>query len=351
MRNNRDWHPANVRAHRDLSATVREFEIRPEGGVKPWSVGSHLDMRVEVNGREETRSYSLVGLPGDDAYRIAVKRAQPGRGGSRFMWALETGSELLIGEPNNHFELSFNAPAASTPGRSQGDATPSGGRTPKGGLGGCQYLLVAGGIGITPIVGMAQMLAARGANVQMRYAVRSAAELVYGDRLKSALGDRLKTFCSDAGERLDIDAEIAALAPRAQLLACGPITLLDALREAWAAAGRSAADLRFETFGNSGRFESQAFWVELPRHGLRLEVPAERSLLDVLNEAGVETLYDCQRGECGLCAVDIVSASGSIDHRDVFFSVHEKQSNQRLCACVSRVHGGGVVLDSAYRPD
>ena len=324
MRNNQDWHPANVRAHRDLSATVREFEIRPEGGVKPWSVGSHLDVRVEVDGREETRSYSLVGIPGDEAYRIAVKRAQPSRGGSRFMWGLETGSELSIGEPNNHFELSFNAP---------------------------QFLLIAGGIGITPIVGMAQMLAARGANVQMRYAVRGAAELVYGDRLRSALGDRLQTFCSDAGERLHIAAEIAALAPRAQLLACGPITLLDALREAWASAGRPAADLRFETFGNSGRFEAQPFWVELPRHGLRLEVPAERSLLDVLNEAGVETLYDCQRGECGLCAVDVVSASGSIDHRDVFFSAHEKQSNQRLCACVSRVHGGGVVLDSAYRPD
>ena len=324
MRNNQDWHPANVRAHRDLSATVREFEIRPEGGVKPWSVGSHLDVRVEVDGRAETRSYSLVGVPGDEAYRIAVKRAQPSRGGSRFMWGLETGSELSIGEPNNHFELSFNAP---------------------------QFLLVAGGIGITPIVGMAQMLAARGANVQMRYAVRSAAELVYGDRLQRVLGERLKTFCSDAGERLDIAAEIAALAPRAQLLACGPITLLDALREAWASAGRPAADLRFETFGNSGRFEAQPFWVELPRHGLRLEVPAERSLLDVLNEAGVETLYDCQRGECGLCAVDIVSASGSIDHRDVFFSAHEKRSNQRLCACVSRVHGGGVVLDSAYRPD
>ena len=324
MRNNQDWHPANVRAHRDLSAKVREFEIRPEGGVKAWSVGSHLDVRVEVDGRAETRSYSLVGLPGDEAYRIAVKRAQPSRGGSRFMWSMETGSELSIGEPNNHFELSFNAP---------------------------QFLLVAGGIGITPIVGMAQMLAARGANVQMRYAVRSAAELVYGDRLRSALGNRLQTFCSDAGERLDIAAEIAALAPRAQLLACGPITLLDALREAWAAAGRAAADLRFETFGNSGRYEAQPFWVDLPRHGLRLEVPAERSLLDVLNEAGVETLYDCQRGECGLCAVDIVSACGSIDHRDVFFSAHEKQSNQRLCACVSRVHGGGVVLDSAYRPD
>ena len=80
-------------------------------------------------------------------------------------------------------------------------------------------------------------------------------------------------------------------------------------------------------------------------------MPADRTLLDVLNEAGVETLFDCQRGECGLCAMDIVSVHGTMDHRDVFFSAHEKVANRRLCACVSRVCGGGVVLDSAYRAE
>lgn len=324
MRNNQQWHPAHIRAHRNLSPTVREFEIRPEGGVKPWTVGSHLNLRVLVDGREETRSYSLVGLHDPEVYRIAVKRADPGRGGSRFMWSLETGNELLIGEPNNHFELSFNAP---------------------------QFLLVAGGIGITPLAGMAQMLAGKGADVRMRYAARCANELVLGDVLKQALGERLQTFCSDTGQRIDLAAEIAALAPRAQMLVCGPIALLDAARDAWARAGRPSADLRFETFGNSGHHAAQPFWVELPRHHLRIEVPADRSLLDVLNDAGVETLFDCRRGECGLCAMDVLSVEGDIDHRDVFLSPHEQQSNQRLCACVSRVNGGGVVLDTAYRAD
>jgi vanillate O-demethylase ferredoxin subunit len=328
MKNNQQWHPATVRAHRDLSPTVREFEIRPEGGVKPWTVGSHLNLQVFVDGREETRSYSLVGLPhgpgANEVYRIAVKRAAPGRGGSRFMWNLETGAELMIGEPNNHFELAFGAP---------------------------EFLLVAGGIGITPIVGMAQMLAERGANVRMCYAARSADELAYREVLQGALGARLRTLVDEHGERLDLDSEIAALPPRGQLWICGPMPLLDAARTAWAASGRDSADLRFETFGNSGRFEAQAFWVELPRHGLRLTVPADRSLLDVLNDAGVDTLYDCKRGECGLCAVDIVRAEGTVDHRDVFFSPLEKQTCDRLCACVSRVSGGGVVLDSAYRPD
>jgi ferredoxin-NADP reductase len=324
MKNSQTWHPAHIRAHRNLSPTVREFEIRPEGGVKPWTVGSHLKVRVLVDGREETRSYSLVGLHDPEVYRIAVKRADPSRGGSRYMWGLEAGAELLIGEPNNHFELAFSAP---------------------------QFLLVAGGIGITPLVGMAQMLAGKGADVRMRYAARSAAELVMNDVLQLSLGNRLQTYCSDAGQRMNLDAEIAALAPKAQMLVCGPIALLDAAREAWSSAGRAPADLRFETFGNSGRHEVQPFWVELPRHHLRIEVPADRSLLDVLNEAGVETLSDCCRGECGLCAMDVISVQGSIDHRDVFFSEHEQQSNQRLCACVSRVHGGGVVLDTAYRAD
>jgi ferredoxin-NADP reductase len=326
MRNNLQWHSATLRAHRDLSPSVREFEIRPEGGTRPWSVGSHLNVRVQVGGRDEIRPYSLVGVPGDvaEVYRIAVRRADPGRGGSRFLWSLETGDELLIGEPNNHFEIGFKA---------------------------TETLLIAGGIGITPILGMAQLLARDGARLRMCYAARNASELIYLDELRARLGDGLRTFCSDQGERIDLDAEIAALPALAQLALCGPLRLLDAAREAWAHAGRRDADLRFETFGNSGQREAEAFWVELPRHGLRLRVPADRNLLDVLEDAGVQTLWDCRRGECGLCALDIVSVQGTVDHRDVFFSAQQKLGNQRLCACVSRVSGGGVVLDSAYRPD
>ena len=325
MRNPLQWHPATVRAHRDLSPTVREFELRPEGGTRPWTVGSHLNVQLPIHGRDETRSYSLVGLPGDaEVYRIAVKRVDASRGGSRHMWSLETGAELNVGEPANHFELP---------------------------LGATQYLLVAGGIGITPLVGMAQLLQARGADVRLLYAARSAAEFALKDVLAASLGARLQTFANDAGQRIVFADEIAALHPNALLLTCGPLTMLDAVRAAWAQSGRPPANLRFETFGNSGAAANEAFWVKLPRHGIELQVPAERTLLDVLNDAGIDTLFDCRRGECGLCAVDVLETHGRIDHRDVFFSAHEKQGNQRVCACVSRVSGGGLVLDSAYRPD
>ena len=328
MKHNAPWHSATLRAQRDLSPGVREFEIRPERGVRPWSVGSHLDLRVLIDGREEKRSYSLVGLPdgagADEVYRIAVRRADDSRGGSRFMWGLQTGDELRIGEPNNHFEIGWQAP---------------------------HTLLVAGGIGITPILGMAQLLARRGASLRMLYAARHAADLIYRDVLYATLGDRLQWLCSDAGQRIDLDAEIAALPPGAQLVLCGPLRLMDAARDAWQRAGRPEADLRFETFGNSGTRAAEPFWAELPRHGLRIEVPAGRSLLDMLEEHGVQALSDCRRGECGLCAIDIVQVRGTVDHRDVFLSAAQKQENQRLCACVSRVCGGGVVLDSAFRPD
>jgi len=317
-----------VRAHRDMTPTVREFEIRPEGGVKPWSVGSHIELQVVVDGAMQTRSYSLVGTPqadgANEVYRIAVRRAEPGRGGSRWMWSLETGTELLISEPENRFALSYGAP---------------------------HTLLVAGGIGITPILGMALTLARRGSLMRMCYAARSATDFAYGAELRAALGDRLATFDGANGQRLDLGREFAALPPKAQAWVCGPLRLLDAAREAWAAAGRSAAGLHIETFGNSGHFDAEAFWCEVPRHGIRVVVPPERSLLDVLAEAGVEALSDCRRGECGLCAMDIVRTEGTIDHRDVFLGGSEKRTNQRLCACVSRVRGGGVVLDSAYRPD
>jgi ferredoxin-NADP reductase len=328
MKHNARWHSATLRAQRDLSPGVREFEIRPEHGVRPWSVGSHLDLRVQIDGREEKRSYSLVGLPdaagADEVYRIAVRRADDGRGGSRWLWGLQTGDELRIGEPNNHFEIGWQAPFT---------------------------LLVAGGIGITPILGMAQLLARRGAPLRMLYAARCADELIYRDALQAALGDRLRLLCRDAGQRIDLDAEIAVLPPGAQLALCGPLRLMDAAREAWQRAGRPDANLRFETFGNSGAQAAEAFWAELPRHGLRIEVPAGRSLLDMLEAHGVQALSDCRRGECGLCAIDIVSVQGMVDHRDVFFSPQQKQANHKLCACVSRVCGGGVVLDSAFRPD
>ena len=327
MRSAQYWTDATVLSKRDVTPTVREFNLKPADGVLPQSLGGHLQLQLLMGGKVHTRSYSLVGPPGDGIYRIAVKRLDAGRGGSLAMWRLAAGDRLRISEPQNHFSLNLNAPA---------------------------YLLVAGGIGVTPLLHVAQVLAQRattsGQFLRMAYAARTDDELAYGAELRAVLGERLCTAISARGQRLNLAHEIAALPRGAQMLVCGPATLLDAARRAWGAAGRAEADIRFETFGSSGRFAPQAFRVRIPRHRLDIVVPADTSLLDALDAAGVWTIADCKRGECGLCAMDVLAVAGDIDHRDVFLSDDEKQRDTRICTCVSRVVGD-ITLDSSYRPD
>ncbi|MDB5568926.1 MAG: oxidoreductase [Hyphomicrobiales bacterium] len=317
------YRQAQVVAARDLSPSVRSIEIMPDGGAAHWSPGSHINLLLPIGDTGEVRSYSLVGEPGG-AYRICVKRDDLGRGGSRYMHSLKEGARVTVSDPHNLFELDFQRP---------------------------HYLMVAGGIGITPISSMAKTLARRGADVTMLYAARTADELLFSDELREAMGERVRFFVSQDGARIDPDAAVSALPPGGELYICGPMGLVDAFRRAWRAAGRPQHLFRTETFGSGGAYAPEPFLVRAPHLGIEVVVPADRSMLDVLEEAGVEVMFDCKRGECGLCAVDVVSAEGAIDHRDVFLSEHEKQSNARMCACVSRVAGGAVTIDTGFTPD
>lgn len=318
-----NWTEAVIQSLQDITPTVREFTLAPTQGAIAFAPGSHLQVQVLVNAKPQTRSYSLVGPPNGSTYRIAVKCLPEGRGGSLALWRLEEGDCLRISAPQNHFSLDLNAPA---------------------------YLLVAGGIGITPLVLMAQTLARCGAVVRLHHGARTDAELAYAPVLKASLGDRLQTYSGAQGEVMNIGAAIAALPVGGQLYFCGPAPMLDATRRAWAAAGRPAVDLRFETFGSSGRFAPESFRALVPRQHVDMTVPEGESLLDALERNGVQSLSHCRRGECGLCAMTILAVDGEIDHRDVFLSDAEKQQNKRLCICVSRVRGT-VTLDGAYRPD
>jgi len=333
MKISNHWAQATVTALRDLTPTVREIELTPvEGAAQVHAPGAHLQVQVLLGqgdvakvAKVGTRSYSLIGEPNGMAYRIAVKRLDEGRGGSLAMWQLALGDRLQVSEPQNFFTLDASAPG---------------------------YLLVAGGIGITPLVLMAQRLqvitAKTGVPLRMLYGARSVDELAYLPLLEASLGNALGVFIGSSA--IDFDSEIAALPPGGQLYTCGPAPMLEAIKRAWHAAERPLADLRFETFGGSGRYPSQSFQLRLPRHGLDITVPADGSVLEALEAAGLPCLSNCRRGECGLCAVDIVAIDGEIDHRDVFLSDSEKQAQQRLCICVSRAVGC-LTLDSAYRPD
>ena len=325
MRSDRNWTAAAVAGVRDAAEGVREILLKPEAGAGPFPSGAHLAIRVIIDGKTDLRYYSLVGeTPVDGCWRIAVKREEPGRGGSRYMWSLPVGARLEVAEPDTHFELTRQAP---------------------------EYLLIAGGIGVTPLIGMAGRLVRRGSKVRMLYAGRSRAAMPFLDDLATMLGDRLEVFAADEGQRMDLAAELAKLDPSGEAYVCGPISLLEGARSLWQASGRRPERFVYETFGSSGRFASERFTVHAPRLGVSVEVEAGQSMLAALEEAGVGVVSDCRRGECGLCVVDIVSFTGTVDHRDVFFSKAQHAENKKLCVCVSRVSGGEITIDASYRCD
>lgn len=311
-----------VRATRDLTPRIRMIEIEPEQAFVPPSPGSHIDFSVTIGGRPDVRSYSVVGPCADGVYRIAVKLLEASRGGSAFMWSLAPGARLAHSAPANHFGLVLGRP---------------------------EYLLLAGGIGVTPIFAHAHALAHAGQRFRLLYACRSGTDLALADELRSQIGERLDIRLSGEGKRVDISAEIAHLDPQGEFYLCGPIGMLEAAKRAWAASGRPVDRLRFETFGASGEYPAVAFDVRIPRLGKEIRVAANKTMLEAFEEAGIEMIFDCRRGECGLCALPILEVDGVVDHRDVFFSAAEKAGNAKLCTCVSRVYGRAITVDTADR--
>jgi vanillate O-demethylase ferredoxin subunit len=276
-----------------------------------------------VDGQPARRSYSLVGDRDPRVYRIAVRLAPDSRGGSRAMWNLKPGARIEISNPTSLLDIDWNRK---------------------------NYCLIAGGIGITPITGIAAALRRRNIDAPLHYAVKSRGDAAFLDELSALLGDRLIVHASDEGARLDLEATFRALPNDAIAIMCGPMRMLETARRAWNDAGRAPADLRYETFGSSGLKPTAEFRVRLRGTDTELVVPQNSSMLDALNAAGFEVISDCQRGECGVCAVDVISVEGEIDHRDVFFSDQQKHDNHKICPCVSRAIGV-VTIDTLYRPE
>jgi vanillate O-demethylase ferredoxin subunit len=299
-------------------------EIEPAGAARPYPTGAHLDIAVSIDELPDIRSYSLVGeKPVDGAYRIAVKEVPDSRGGSLWVRALEPGADIEVSEPESHFELQYGRP---------------------------EYLLVAGGIGITPMLGMAHALERHGRPFRLLYAARTREQMPFLDELSDLLGDRLELYVSAEGRRLDLATEISALGEDCELYLCGPLRLRDAARHAWSEQGRDPDRLQFETFASGGRFAPEEFVVRVRDQGGReVAVRKNRTLLDALKDAGVEMMWDCLRGECGLCACQVLEVEGELDHRDVFLSEDEQREGGTIISCVSRAVGGTLAIDTGFR--
>jgi vanillate O-demethylase ferredoxin subunit len=314
---------------RTLNPLIRLLRLSaPDGAVLPgFTGGAHLRVQVTLaDGGTDWRHYSLIDFataPGATEapreYLIAVRREEDGRGGSRFMHErVRAGDLLTIEAPKNEFPLRALDSRA---------------------------VLIAGGIGITPITSMAAQRRAEGRPVRLHYAGRSRSLMAFVPELQQMLGDDLKLHADDeAGAPLDIDALLDGCSADDQLYVCGPKVMLDAVLAKTQARGWTHERVHFELFTTPvAEKGDRAFEVVLAQSGRTLTVPAKQTVLDCLIEHGCDPLYDCKRGECGVCSTPVIE--GDIEHRDYFLSDAEKASNKVMQICVSRVRGARLVLD------
>ncbi|WP_286897311.1 cytochrome P450/oxidoreductase [Achromobacter sp. UBA2119] len=297
---------------------VRLRLVSPDGKPLPrWSPGSHID--VECGDTGLSRQYSLCGDPAETGvFEIAVLCEENGRGGSAWMHANATpGARLRIRGPRNHFRLDESA---------------------------AKLILIAGGIGITPISAMARRARELGLDYELHYSGRSRACMALADELASLHGDRLHLHVKDEGTRADYAALLAEPRAGTQVYACGPQGLLDALAGCCAAWPEDT--LRVEhfhsTLGTLDPSKEQAFEVVLKDSGIVLNVPADQTLLTALRGANIDVQSDCEEGLCGSCEVRVLE--GDIDHRDVVLTRAEREANNKMMACCSRSCGGKKVV-------
>jgi ferredoxin-NADP reductase len=315
------WQRGRVVAVRDIAQDIRRIEIETETPV-PVQAGTHIDIAVTIGGGiRDIRSYSVVDSTASGSrIALSVFKTATSRGGSLFMHSLQVGDNVELTQPIQNFPLRVGA---------------------------AKYVILAGGVGITALVGMGSVLARLGADYRFIFAARNRKAMAYLSELQAEHGDRLEVHVDDEGTSLDVHSLVTGLDPDTELYMCGPIRLMDAVRREWQDSGLTLPNLRYETFGNSGWFEPVEFIVRVPRLGLETVVPPGRSMLEALEAAGADMMFDCRKGECGLCEVQVLDVNGAIDHRDVFYSRRQQQSSAKMCCCVSRVtparspHGEG----------
>jgi ferredoxin-NADP reductase len=276
------------------------------GPLAPWEPGAHVDLALP---NWLTRQYSLCGDPGDLAsYRVAVRHDRLSRGGSEYIHLyLRAGRTLEVSAPRNNFQL---RPAP-------------------------EYLFLAGGIGITPIVPMLAAAVVAGASATLVYVGRSVATMPFAARLRAVHGDRVHLVATQDRHRPDFSALGAALSPGALVYCCGPVSMLDAAEAAF-----PADRLHLERFRPSTKefAPDQPFDVVCARSGQTVHVDADESMLNALHHAGHAVPFGCREGVCGSCEVTVVE--GEPEHRDDIGA-----SRGRMYPCVSRALSPRLVVD------
>ena len=303
-----------------LTPRIRAYTLRAADGgeLPPIAAGAHLDVPVPLaGGRVATRRYSIASDPARrDAWEIAVLREAHGSGGSEAVHRhYAVGLRIDVARPGNDFPL-------------HEDARPA--------------VLIAGGVGITPIRAMAHALQSSRRGFRLHYAARSRREMGWADALAREFAPSLSTYFSETGPRLDVDALLRDAPADALFYVCGPTRLLDAVRAA--AARHGAADrVRCERFVPERRGTDAAIAVELTRSGRRIDVRPGETILEAVEASGVAVPASCRNGTCGTCATKVLA--GTPEHRDRALTAAERDRAGLMCICVSRAVTPELALD------
>lgn len=301
-----------------VARDVMELELSTTDGtpLAPWSPGAHIDVDL---GEGVLRQYSLTGCATDMRhYRIAILREASGRGGSVKAHQLQAGDSLGTSLPRNHFELQAAA----------------------------SYLFIAGGIGITPIAAMIEQAEAAGAAWTLAYGGRNRASMAYAAQLQQRFGDKVTLYPQDECGHLPLADLFAARGVGALVYCCGPDPLLRAI-EACAADWQDPQSLHLERFAAKEIAPPVAgergFEIYCARSDMTLHVPADRTILEVLEEAGIEVMVSCCSGTCGTCETAVLD--GIPDHRDSVLTQSEQAAGKSILVCVSRALSDRLTLD------
>lgn len=279
-----------------------------------WEAGAHVDVLTPSGAKAQ---YSLCGPAGAPTWRIAVLLKQDGRGVSRYVHQqLRPGQRVRVAGPRNHFRL---VPAK-------------------------RYLFIAGGIGVTPILPMIGAAQRAGAEWQMAYGGRSRRAMAFLTELQHH-GSRVRLFPEDERGRLPLASLLGHAGPGTSVYCCGPEPLLAAVETLAAefALDRPIVERFSPVAAPPAEAADKPFTVKLARAGGEYVVPANRSVAQVLLDHGVEVPISCLQGICGTCETRVLS--GAIDHRDALLSQDERHRQDTMMICVSRCHGGELVLD------
>lgn len=313
-----------VRGMADLTPRIRAYVLaHPKGEVLPSvSAGAHVAIPVPPAKPERsdgvTHRYSIARVINEGrAWEIAVQREDEGQGGSRAIHQhYRLGQRLRVSMPGNNFSL-------------HEDRRPA--------------VLIAGGIGVTPIRAMAESLAESKRPFALHYAVHNDEDAAYRSDLERLAGSALNIANKDAGQRLDVAAIVADAPSDAVFYVCGPTRLVNAVLRETAKCGIDRERVRLERFAADLAGKNRPFTVKLARSGQTLQVAPQESILDAVEAAGIAAPQSCRTGQCGTCAVKVLV--GMPEHRDVALSTNERDQVGLMCICVSRAADEFLTLE------